>query len=94
MISRATPLPPIDPAQLIRQLSEMIDLVEYQDVIGRKTRYGKKPGPDPWHHTRVLRKTYSDVPNAEEVIHLFESAGCRDEVAAAKWIVINDELVP
>jgi hypothetical protein len=84
---------PIDPAQIVKQLSEMIDLIEYQDVIGRKTRYGKKPGPDPWHHTRALLKTYTNAPDAKEVIRLFESAGCKDEVAAAKWIVIHDDLV-
>jgi hypothetical protein len=72
----------------------MIDLVEYQDVIGRKTRYGKKPGPTPWHYTHQLLSTYTDPPAVEEVIRLFEQAGCRDEVAAAKWVVINDELVP
>lgn len=81
-------------AQIVRQLSEMIDLVEYQDVIGRKTRYGKKPGPDPWYHTRALLKTYQDAPPAEEVIAAFERVGCKDEIAAAKWVVINGELVP
>jgi hypothetical protein len=80
--------------QLIKQLSEMIDLVEYQDVIGRKTRYGKRPGPTPWHYTRQLLSTYTDPPDVEDVIRRFESAGCKDEVEAAKWIVINDELVP
>lgn len=69
----------------------MIDLVEYQDVSGRKTRYGKKPGPDPWHYTRALLKTYKDAPTAEEVIGLFEQMGCKDEVAAAKWVVWNSE---
>ncbi len=80
--------------QVIKQLSEMIDLVEYQDVIGRKTKYGKKPGPTPWHYTRQLLSSYTDPPDVNEVIRQFESAGCKDEVAAAKWIVINDELVP
>lgn len=80
--------------QVVRRLSEMIDLVEYQDVIGRKTRYGKRPGPEPWYHTRRLVSTYSDPPDADEVIALFEQLGCKDEVAAAKWIVVNDEKVP
>lgn len=80
-------------AQIRGQLSEMIDLVEYQDVIGRKTRYGKKPGPDPWYHTRALLKTYQDAPPAEDVIGLFRLAGCEDEIAAAKWIVINDNSI-
>lgn len=82
------------PAEVARQLSEMVDLIEYQDVIGRKTHYGKKPGPEPWYHTRALLRTYTDPPDAEDLIRLFESVGCKDEVAAAKWIVINDELIP
>lgn len=71
----------------------MIDLVEYQDVIGRKTRYGKKPGPEPWYHTRALLRTYADPPNVDGVIRLFESVGCNDEVTAAKWVVIQDDLI-
>jgi hypothetical protein len=96
-IDRTEPTQPAQPAeaaQVIGQLSKMIDLVEYQDVIGRKTRYGKRPGPDPWHYTRQLLSTYTDPPDADDVIQLFKAAGCKDEVAAAKWIVINDELVP
>jgi hypothetical protein len=75
-------------------LSEIIDLMEYQVFIGSKTKYGRKPGPDPWHYTRKLVSTYTDPPDGEEVIRQFESAGCKDEIAASKWIVINDELVP
>src|SRR5438128_278352 len=68
-------------------------VIEYQDTIGRKTRYGKKPGPTPWHYTRQLVSTYTDPPDVEEVLRQFESAGCKDEIAAAKWIVVNDEWV-
>ena len=82
------------PEQTIRQLSAMIDLIEYQDVIGRKTRYGKRPGPDPWYHTRRLVETYPQGVDVAQVISLFEQAGCKDEVQAAKWIVLHDDLIP
>ena len=42
---------------------------------------------------RALLRTYTNPPDAEEVIRLFESLGCKDEVAAAKWIFVNDEFI-
>jgi len=71
----------------------MIDLIEYQDYIVRKTKYGRKLGPDPWYYARKLVSTYTDPPDVEEMIRQFESAGCKDEIATPKWIVISDEFV-
>jgi hypothetical protein len=71
----------------------VIDLIKYQDYIGHKTKFRRKPGPDPWYYARKLVSTYTDPPDVEEVIRQFENAVCKDEIAAPKWIVINDDFV-
>ena len=78
----------------IEQLSAMIDLVEYQAYIGRKTKYGDKPGPEPWYHTRKLLETYPNKPSLHDVIRMFEELGARSEVEAAMFIGVNMKHIP
>jgi hypothetical protein len=71
-------------------------LIQHHDFKERKTKYGREPSPYLWYYAHKLVSTYTDTdpPSVEEVIRQFESAGCNDEIAASKWIVVNDELVP
>ncbi len=78
----------------IMQLSELTDLIGLRTYIVDKTKYGKKPGPEPWTHTRASMAMYAPTSDPEEVIHLFESVGCKNEIEAVRWLLKHDELVP
>ncbi len=80
--------------EIIKQLSNMINLVDFAAYIGRRTRYGDKPHADTWGHTRKYLTTYSVPISLESVISLFETAGCQNEVQAAEWVVLNDPHIP
>jgi hypothetical protein len=82
---------------MIRQLSIMIDLVEFQAFVGKKTRFGDKPGPEPWYYTKRLLDTYPDdpaKPALSELVGHFESLGAKNEVEAAMFIGVNIKHVP
>ncbi len=79
---------------IIKHISDMIDLVEYQMYIGRKTKYGDKPGPEPWYHTQKLLETYPSKPSLEEVVNHFQELGVNNEVEAAMFIGINMKHIP
>jgi hypothetical protein len=72
----------------------MIDLVEYQTYIGRKTRFGDRPGPDPWYHTRKLLATYAPKPNLDDIIQMFEKLGAKTEIEAAMFVGVNMTHIP
>ncbi len=78
----------------IMQLSELCDLIGLRTYIVNKTKYGKKPGKEPWTHTRVALATYAPSTEAQQVIQLFESVGCKNEIEAVRWLLRHDELVP
>lgn len=75
----------------------MLDLVHYQSYIGRRTKFGDKPGPDAWFYTRKLLSEHPDdptKPNLEDIVSLFHQLGVNDEVQAAMFIGINMKHVP
>jgi hypothetical protein len=77
---------------ILKQLSQMIDLVEFQAYVGRKTKFGKQPGPEAWYHTRALLATYTDLPGkpaVEDVISYFKQLGIQSEVEAAMFVGVN-----
>ncbi len=79
----------------IMQLSQLCDLIALREQVISKTKYGKKPhASDPWGYTRAFLAYYAESTEPEKVIGLFESAGCKDELAAVRWILKHDELVP
>ena len=80
--------------EAIRQLSEMINLVDFAGYIGRRSKYGAKPHPDAWGHTRMYLTTCSAPISLESLVEQFQSVGCENEVQAAEWIVLNDRLIP
>ena len=77
------------------QLSQLCDLIGFREQVIHKTKYGKKPHPsDPWGYTKDFLAYYAESTSPQEVIALFESAGCKNEVEAVRWLLKHDELVP
>jgi hypothetical protein len=90
--------PPMQPREIravIEQLSRLIDLVAFQAVIGRKTRFGDRPGPEPWYHTRRLVDTFpgAEKPDVGELVTLFGQAGAANEIEAAEWVALHLKYV-
>ena len=83
-------------SEVIRQLSQMIDLVEFQAVIGRKSRFGRKPHKsDPeWGYTKEMLATYTVPIELEDVKRHFAEVGCYNEKQAAMWTAVNLDDVP
>jgi hypothetical protein len=77
----------------IMQLSELCDLIGLRTYIVDKTKYGKKPGPEAWTHTRACLATYAPTSDPEEVICLFKGVGCKNEIEAVRWLLKHDKLV-
>jgi hypothetical protein len=92
---RTTPPTP-EELKVIEQLSEMIDLVEYQSVIGRKTRFGKRPHrTDPaWGYSKALFATYTEPRPVEEILLLFGRLGATNEIEVARFIGLNMKHIP
>jgi hypothetical protein len=78
----------------IMRLSEILDLVGLRTYVAKKTNYGRKPGAEPWAYTRAALAEYAPSADAEAVIRLFQEAGCKDEIAAVRWLLKHDDLVP
>ena len=90
------PIPKETPKELhpaLRQLSQLTDLVAYQDFIGRKTRYGKRPGPEPWAFTRryVAENMQHNTP--DDVIRLFIEAGADNDIEAGFHVANSLHLI-
>lgn len=89
----AAPTP--EEQKAIEQLSSMLDLVEYQSVIGRKSKFGKRPHPkDAWGYSKTLFATYTEARPTEEIIKLFRQLGATDELQAARWIGLRMKYIP
>lgn len=78
----------------IMQLSELTDLIGLRTYIVNKTKYGRKPGREAWSHTRAAMALYAPGKDVEQVIQLFESVGCKNEIEAVRWLLKYDDLVP
>lgn len=78
----------------IMQLSEMCDLIGLRVQVLDKSKYGKKPGLDPWTYTRAYLAYYAEGTDPEAVIKRFESVGCKNELEAVRWLLKHDSLVP
>ena len=83
-----------DAKETIMQLNEIADLIGLRQHIIDGTHKGRKLKPDPWHNTRDYMKHYADPANTEDAIACFESAGCKNEIEALRWLLKYDELVP
>jgi hypothetical protein len=80
-------------ASLIEQLSTLVDLVMFQGWIGRKTKFGKKPGPTSWHYTEQLLRQYNSPVDVAEIATLFEGVEADNEVEGARFCALNLRLV-
>ena len=91
------PIPKETPKALhpaLLQLSCITDLVAYQDFMGRKTRYGKKHGPEPWHFTRQYVAHTMPGTDADSVVALFIEAGADNDVEASFHVANSLHLIP
>ena len=98
---RRPPKPPRPPEDMdkvkgtIMQLSELCDLVGLRVQLIDRSNYGKKPYPsDPWGYTRDFLAYYAESTDPQQVITLFEGAGCKNDIEAARWLVRHDKIVP
>jgi hypothetical protein len=80
--------------EVVVQLDQLCDLIGYQTYLGRKTKFGKRPGPSEWHFTREYLAKYAPDTDADQVIDLFKGAGQEDEIHAAMWVALNQEHIP
>lgn len=89
------PEPTPQELETVRLLSDLIDLVEYQSVIGRKSRFGKKPhAKDLWGYTKALFATYTEPRPFEEIVELFGRLGSTNEIQAARWVALHMKYIP
>jgi hypothetical protein len=81
---------------VITQLSTRLDLIGLREQIIDKSKMGKKPHPsDPWGYTREILAYYTEgKTDPQEVIRLFESVGCHNDIEAARFILRHDTLIP
>ncbi len=92
-----SPIPKETPNELhpaLQQLSTLTDLVLYQNWMGRKTRYGDKPGPEAWHYTRQYASQHMPGSSADEIIDLFKQAGADNDIEAAFHVANSLHLIP
>ncbi len=78
----------------IMRLSEMIDLIGLRTYIIKRTPKGKSAHHDPWGYTKAALAEYAPSTDPARVIHLFEEAGCENELQAMRWLLTHDEHVP
>ena len=80
---------------VIEQLSQLCDLIGLREQIIHKSKLGKKPHPtDPWGYTREILAYYAEATDPQQVIGLFESVGCHNDIDALRFILRHDEIVP
>jgi hypothetical protein len=58
------------------------DLVDFKLYVRRKTRYGDRSGPSPWHHTGRYLAEYSPVTDPAKFRRIFKSMSAANEVDA------------
>ncbi|HKP51500.1 MAG TPA: hypothetical protein VJ183_02500 [Chloroflexia bacterium] len=86
-----------DPSRIeavIMQLRELLDPIALMATIGKKTRYGRRRGPTPWHYTRELLTSYDRAEDTDKVIATFEAIGVADEVDAGVWLAEHMNRIP
>ena len=76
--------------EIMKELSELTDLVVFQAHVGKRAKYGRKPHPtDSWGYTKELLEKYGDSENLAEIVRLFAEVGAMDEVKSALWVASN-----
>jgi len=80
--------------EVVMHIRELLDPLALMATIGKKTRYGRKRGPTPWHYTRELLTSYGRAEDTNKVIAAFEIVGVKDEVDAGVWLAENQDRIP
>jgi hypothetical protein len=76
------------------QLSDLADPLALMSLIGKKTRYGRKPGPSAWFYTQEWLRKQGRAEDAERVIAAFAVVGVCDEVDAGVWLAEHLDRIP
>jgi hypothetical protein len=84
---------PIRVQEVIVQLSALIDPIALMGIIAKKTKYGRTPGPSPWHYTKQWLAGLGRDEDLYKVINAFEMVGVRDEVDAGVWLAEHEEQI-
>jgi hypothetical protein len=91
-----TPIPLKSPQELhpaLKRLSEQTDLVGFQAYLGRVTKHGDKPGPEPWTYTRKYISKHA-LCSPDEAIALFQEAGADNDIEALFHVAVSLHLIP
>jgi hypothetical protein len=80
--------------EVINKLAQIINLTWYMGGIGKRTRYGERPGPEAWHFTKRLMKEDYSVEETVQVIDLLEQVGAMNEISAAEWLANRADQLP
>ena len=80
---------------VIKRLSTLCDPVGLRVHLVEESKYGTRPHPDDtWGYTRDYMTHYGDPADTDQVISLFEEAGCPNEHEAGRWLLRYDNLIP
>jgi hypothetical protein len=75
------------------QLSTLVDPIALMGMIAKKTKYGRKPGPSPWHYTHQWLASYGRADDLDNVSAIFGVVGVKDEVDAGVWLAEHEERI-
>ena len=68
------------------RLNQLIDPLALFGFIAKRTKYGDRPGPTPWHYTSQFLTEHGVGDKLEDVIAAFDLVGVTDEVDAGLWL--------
>ena len=75
------------------RLNELIDPIALMGIVAKKTKFGRKPGPSPWHYTSQWLAGYKRLSDLDKVIAAFELVGVKDEIDAGVWLAEHNSKI-
>jgi hypothetical protein len=79
---------------LIGLLKSMFDPIALMGWIDKRTKYGEKPGDEPWQYTREFLARYDLAGRLDTVIAGFSEVGVKDELDASVWLAEHMDQIP
>jgi hypothetical protein len=84
---------PIRVQEVIVQLSALIDPIALMGIIAKRTKYGRTPGPSPWHYTKQWLASMGRDEDFDKIVKSFETVGVKDEVDAGVWLAEHEPQI-
>jgi hypothetical protein len=79
---------------VLGQLSELCDPLALMAWIDKKTKYGERAGPSPWHYTECFLADYDLTHELGRVKDAFAQVGVTDELDASVWLAEHLDHIP